>query len=203
MTTASLPSIPRRFPVPHCPTCGRRFDKGESDEQCPHCGWVYEGGGIVLLGWGLGGKADLSNVPLRRVWLHALSTGVWYYFAWQAERSGRLWLAIGMLLLWALFLGPPLFRRIRHYAFMWPPVKVFLCPEGFCQHDGLGPVTLVPWTDDMDVTVSRRYGRRYQLLVERPRRAMRLHTPLVEFEFLSTEEEAEHLRKAIGRMRGA
>jgi hypothetical protein len=130
-----------------CPDCGYLLTGLPERGVCPECGSAYDEQMIVLYGWGCGDRLSLANSHgWRRVMLGALLLPQMIMMlilaaaAAMFQSLGWLWL-IPWILAVAYFMWR--WRRIRRDA--PAPSQVRLCPQGYAQRDGLGPVTLQPW----------------------------------------------------------
>jgi hypothetical protein len=179
-----------------CPQCGYLLCGLPEQGRCPECGFAYRPEMIVLYGWARGACAnDVNRRHGRNAWMVIeIAIGLLLVFALAGRLTLYSLLVPGVLLLVGARL---IYRRRQLMAGTPAPVQLRLFPDGFAQRDGVGRVSLRPWSEGRHLRATRLRGGRYRVCSGRWYQTFLGSPGHVDFEFKADPQTAERLWERI------
>lgn len=150
-----------------CPDCGYLLTGLPEEGICPECGFAYQADMIVLYGWARGHQVNQANTRGwgSKFWrLFSYMCGLYVLLPAVLSFARRDWRGIWPAVLAVSIVAYGIARRLRRDPEApSAPVQVRLCPQGYAQRDGIGPVKLRQWRRNMRIELRRSGSDMYRV----------------------------------------
>lgn len=152
-----------------CGNCGYLLLGLPTEGNCPECGERYETDELVIPGWAAGSQQGTTTAPPGRVWRIALLSTGWLSsqvilnLIEHRVASAGVYAIADAAILTRLF-----YRRRMLIRDFGCTSHLRISPRGLAQREGFGPVKLIPWMRDLQITLAPADKDMYVLAASRP-----------------------------------